>query len=155
VHERNDHAHRRRASDDKVRHQVCDICQQRFTHASQRRLLTWSCCFPARARLWAAQVCVTLALAFGVDAAPPAADDMAAMKGELEQKDEAYARAHDDLYVVYLPRCLLLASFSHCSRRRRYEAACTLEDDMSAVYRMLSSLAAYDAGATVTAPEYE
>jgi hypothetical protein len=42
-----------------------------------------------------------------------------------------------------------------CSRRRRYEAACTLEDDMSAVYRMLSSLAAYDAGATVTAPEYE
>jgi hypothetical protein len=26
---------------------------------------------------------------------------------------------------------------------------------MSAVYRMLSSLAAYDAGATVTAPEYE
>jgi hypothetical protein len=37
----------------------------------------------------------------------------------------------------------------------RYEAACTLEDDMSAVYRMLSALAAYDAGATVTAPEYE
>ena len=27
---------------------------------------------------------------------------MAAMKGELEQKDEAYARAHDDLYAIYL-----------------------------------------------------
>jgi hypothetical protein len=35
VHERNEHAHGRRASDDKVRHQLCDICQQRFTHASQ------------------------------------------------------------------------------------------------------------------------
>ena len=80
---------------------------------------------------------------------------MAAIKGELEQKDEAYARAHDDLYVAYLPRFPLLVSASRCSRRRRYEAACTLEDDMSAVYRMLSSLAAYDAGATVTAPEYE
>ena len=37
----------------------------------------------------------------------------------------------------------------------RHEAACALEEDMSAVYRMLSSLASYDAGATVTAPEYE
>jgi hypothetical protein len=33
---------------------------------------------------------------------------MAAMKGELEQKDEAYARAHDDLCVVYPPRFPLL-----------------------------------------------
>jgi hypothetical protein len=32
---------------------------------------------------------------------------MAARKGELEQKDEAYARAHDDLYAVYLLRFLL------------------------------------------------
>jgi hypothetical protein len=39
---------------------------------------------------------------------------MAAMKGELEQKDEAYARAHDDLYVAHLPRFPLLASASRC-----------------------------------------
>ena len=37
----------------------------------------------------------------------------------------------------------------------RYEAACTLEDDMSAVYGMLSSLASCEQGAAVTAPEYE
>jgi hypothetical protein len=37
----------------------------------------------------------------------------------------------------------------------RHDAACGLEEDMSAVYRMLSQLANYDAGATVTAPEYE
>jgi hypothetical protein len=30
---------------------------------------------------------------------------MAAMKGELEQKDEAYARAHDDLCVEHLLLC--------------------------------------------------
>jgi hypothetical protein len=35
---------------------------------------------------------------------------MAAMKGELEQKDEAYARAHDDLYAVYLKPFLLVSS---------------------------------------------
>ena len=37
----------------------------------------------------------------------------------------------------------------------RFEAACTLEDDMSAVYRMLSSLASYREGTTVSPPEYE
>ena len=58
----------------------------------------------------------------------------------------------------YISRCALQAPSASCSplpKYARYEAACTLEDDMSAVYRMLSSLAAYDAGATVTAPEYE
>ena len=33
---------------------------------------------------------------------------MAAMKGELEQKDEAYARAHDDLYAIYLLHFVLV-----------------------------------------------
>jgi hypothetical protein len=37
----------------------------------------------------------------------------------------------------------------------RFEAASTLEDDMSAVYTMLSSLASCEQGAAVTAPEYE
>ena len=58
--------------------------------------------------------------------------------------------------LLRLPRSesrFLLCLITACAAR--YEAACTLEDDMSAVYRMLSSLASYDAGATVTAPEYE
>ena len=33
---------------------------------------------------------------------------MAAIKGELEQKDEAYARAHDDLYAIYLLHFVLV-----------------------------------------------
>jgi hypothetical protein len=48
---------------------------------------------------------------------------------------------------------LLRRASAHCSAR--YEAACSLEDDMSAVYRMLSSLASYAEGTTVAAPEYE
>jgi hypothetical protein len=77
------------------------------------------------------------------------------MKGELEQKDEAYARAHDDLCVESSSseKCFSLRLNTSCPSR--YEAASGLEDDMSAVYRMLSSLASYDAGATVTVPDYE
>jgi hypothetical protein len=80
---------------------------------------------------------------------------MAAMKGELEQKDEAYAQAHDDLFVDLAAALHRVASYFRFTFHLRYEAACTLEDDMSAVYRMLSSLASYDAGSTVAAPEYE
>ena len=83
---------------------------------------------------------------------------MAAMKGELEQKDDAYARAHDDLcaaHALALPCPPPPSSQLPPPNPPRYEAACALEDDMSAVYRMLSQLASYDAGATVTAPEYE
>ena len=32
---------------------------------------------------------------------------MASMKGELEQKDEAYARAHDDLCAALPADCVL------------------------------------------------